>query len=144
MFGCQTKFAAFFFRTNVCLKRQDQNCFTRSCCHNAVLHFSYSPYSSAELWWWGLPLLVHHCHAHMHQCLPVSPVIFHQEIASRHWLHNSSAEERESEIAVHKDMLRMQIKTSEDERRKVVMELRERRMWQIFVVWCQQLSGRGC
>jgi|UniRef100_A0A7S4FGB3 chromosome segregation ATPase len=35
-------------------------------------------------------------------------------------------EERESEIAVHKDMLRMQIKTSEDERRKVVMELRER------------------
>jgi len=35
-------------------------------------------------------------------------------------------EEREAEIANHKAMLRMQMKTIEDERRRVVMELRER------------------
>lgn len=35
-------------------------------------------------------------------------------------------EEREQEISVHKDMLRMQVKAVEDERRRVAAELRER------------------
>eukprot|EP00667_Euglena_gracilis_P002071 EG_transcript_2072 len=37
-----------------------------------------------------------------------------------------TVEEREAEIAVHKEMLRLQIKAIEDERRRVLQELRER------------------